>query len=80
MKCGKGEYLGGRKVKIADPRGNRVKVSFKPFLEAQKPVSPEGLHEALCRSFPEIILERRPIKIPFRHPIIKGQEFVLLTA
>jgi len=54
--------------------------SFKPFLEAQKSIGPEGLDEALCRGCPESVLEGGPIKIPFRQPVIKGQEFITVTS
>src|SRR4030042_469126 len=73
-------HMCGRKVKITESGRNMLEKSFKPFLEAQKSIGTEGLHEALCRSFPESVLEGGPIKIPFRQPVIKGQEFVLLTA
>ncbi len=72
--------MAGRKVKIMESGRDIFEKSFKPFLEAQKSIGPEGLHEALGRSFPEIILEGGPIKIPFQQPVIKGQEFVTLTA
>ena len=68
----------GRTVKITESGWDMLLKSFKPFLETQKSVSPEGLHEALRRSFPEMILEGGPIKIPFRQPVIKGQEFITL--
>jgi hypothetical protein len=56
----------GRKVKIMESSRDMFKKSFMPFLEAQESIGSEGLHETLCRSFPESVLESSPIKIPFR--------------
>src|SRR4030042_3599591 len=67
-------------VKILKSGRSMFEKNFKPLLKAQKSIGPEGLHKALCRSFPEMILEGGPIQIPFCQSVIKGQEFVLLTA
>jgi hypothetical protein len=35
-------------VKVAEPGRDMLKISMKPFPEAQKSIGPEGLDEALC--------------------------------
>jgi hypothetical protein len=39
--------MAGRKVKITESSRDMIEISFKPFLETQKSIGPEGLHEAL---------------------------------
>ena len=72
--------MAGRTLKITESSRDMLEKSYEPFLEAQESIGSEGLHEALRRSFPEGVLEGGPIKIPFRQPIIKGQEFVTFTS
>ena len=61
----KGPYLRSRMLKMAKPGGDMLEKSRKPFLEAQESIGSEGLHEALCRGFPESVSEGGPIVIPF---------------
>ena len=72
--------MGGRKAKVMESRRNMLEICLKPLLDSQESIGPEGLHEPLDRSIPESVLESDPIQIPFREAIIKGQEFVALTA
>ena len=73
LESGEGCHMCGRTVKIMESSRDMFEISFKPFLQAQESIGPEGLHEALCRSFPESVLEGGPIKIPFPQPVIKGR-------
>jgi hypothetical protein len=38
----------GRLVKITEPGRDMFEIGFKPFLDTQKSIGAEGLHEALC--------------------------------
>ena len=71
--------LYGRMVKIWSPAGICSRKASKPLLVAQESIGPQGLHETLCRSFPEKVLEEGPIKIStsvLPQPVIKRQELV----
>jgi len=66
---GEGRDFCGRKVKTMEPGGNMLEKKLESFPQAQKSEGAQGLHEALCRSLPEIISEAGLIKISFRQPI-----------
>jgi hypothetical protein len=51
LEAGEECYLRRRKLKILNSGGDMLKKNLQPFLEAQKSVGAESLHEALCRSF-----------------------------
>jgi hypothetical protein len=77
---GEGCYLRSCMMKITNSSRDMLKKNFKPFLEAQKSVSPEGLHEALRRSFPEHLLKIFPAQVLFgKVVIIKKQVHPLIT-
>ena len=45
--AGEGCHMAGRKLKMTKSGRDMLETGFKPFLEAQKSIGPEGLHEAL---------------------------------
>src|SRR3990172_8425394 len=61
-------------VKIAKSRRDVIEKGFKSFLEAQECVCPESLHEALCRSLPEHLLEIFPGHVLFREAIVMKEQ------
>jgi len=55
----------GSQAKVPDTGRDMSEKSLESFLEAQKPIGPEGLHEALGGGFPESVPENNPIWIGF---------------
>ena len=68
---GERSSLQSSKLKMAKSSRDVLEKGLQPFFQAQEAIGSKGLHQALCRSFPEKVSEGSPTVIPIGQSIIK---------